>query len=88
MFYIGANKVQTQSIRHIIIRYVTKLSVILGVLLVILMIATSLISTSSVLRENLQVTARIVAQNISSNIHLLADRMDNMVQKPEWADAG
>ena len=37
MFYIGANKVQTQSIRHIIIRYVTKLSVILGVLLVILM---------------------------------------------------
>ncbi len=82
------NKDQKQSIRHIIIRYVTRLSIILGVLLVILMIVTSLISTSSVLRENLQVTVRIAAQNISSNIHLLADRMDNMAQKPEWADAG
>ncbi|MDE5697198.1 MAG: methyl-accepting chemotaxis protein [Lachnospiraceae bacterium] len=79
---------QKRSIRQIIIRYVTSLSVSLGVILVILMIVTSLISTSSVLRENLQVTARISAQNISSNIHLLADRMDNMAQKSEWSDAG
>ncbi len=79
---------QKRSIKEIIIRYVISLSVSLGVILVILMIVTSLISTSSVLRENLQVTARISAQNISSNIHLLADRMDNMAQKPEWSDAG
>lgn len=79
---------QKRSIKQIIIRYVTLLSVSLGVILVILMIVTSFISTSSVLRENLQVTARISAQNISSNIHLLTDRMDNMAQKSEWSDAG
>jgi len=82
------NSTQKRSIKQIIIRYVTSLSIFLGVILVILMIVTSLISTSSVLRENLQVTARISAQNISSNIHLLADRIDNMAQKPEWSVAG
>lgn len=82
------NGTQKRSIKQIIIHYVISLSVSLGVILVILMIVTSLISTSSVLRENLQVTARISAQNISSNIHLLADRMDNLAQKPEWSDAG
>mgnify|MGYP001082671183 CR=1 FL=1 len=82
------NKMQKHSIRQIIIRYVTKLSVLLGVILVILMIVTSLMSTSSVLRDNLRITARISAQNISSNIHLLTDRMDHLAQKPEWSDAG
>ena len=82
------NKVQKHSIGQIIIRYVTRMSILLGVILVILMIASSLVSTSSVLRDSLRVTARISAQNISSNIHLLTDRMDNMAQKPEWSDAG
>lgn len=61
---------------------------LLAVILVILMIVTSLMSTSSVLRDNLRITARISAQNISSNIHLLTDRMDHLAQKPEWSDAG
>ncbi|MDE7324102.1 MAG: methyl-accepting chemotaxis protein [Lachnospiraceae bacterium] len=82
------NRLQKRSIRQIIIRYVTQLSISLGVILVILMIAASLRSTSSVLRDNLRITARISAQNISSNVHLLVDRMDNMAQKPEWSDAG
>ncbi len=82
------NSTQKRSIKQIIIRYVTSLSVSLGVILVILMIITSLTSTASVLRDNLQVMARISAQNISSNIHLLADRMDNMAQKAEWSDEG
>ena len=82
------NRTQKRSIKQIIIRYVTSLSVSLGVILVILMIITSLTSTASVLRDNLQVMARISAQNISSNIHLLADRMDNLAQRAEWSDAG
>lgn len=83
-----ANKrLEKQSIRQIIIRYVTQLSISLGVILVILMIVTSLRSTSSVLHDNLQITARISAQNISSNLHLLTDRMDNMAQRSEWSDA-
>lgn len=81
------NKLNKRSIKQIIIRYVTVLSVALGAALVILMIITSMISTSSVLRDNLQIIARISAQNISSNIHLLADRMDNLAQKSEWSDA-
>lgn len=80
-----ASKIK-ESIKQIIIRYVTQLSISLGVILVILMIITSLRSTSSVLHDNLQITARISAQNISSNIHLLLDRMDSMAQKPEWSD--
>ena len=79
-------KLPKRSIKQIIIRYVTQLSISLGVILVILMIITSLRSTSSVLHDNLQITARISAQNISSNIHLLVGRMDSMAQKPEWSD--
>ena len=79
-------KLPKRSIKQIIIRYVTQLSISLGVILVILMIITSLRSTSSVLHDNLQITARISAQNISSNIHLLLDRMHSMAQKPEWSD--
>lgn len=84
----GSGEPSKRSIKQIIIRYVTQLSISLGVILVILMIAASLRSTSSVLRDNLRITARISAQNISSNIHLLVDRMDNMAQKPEWSGAG
>ena len=80
------NKEQKRSIKQIIIRYVTAMSVTLGIVLVVLMIVTSLFSTTSVLNDNLQVIARASAQNISSNIHLLADRMDNLAQKPEWSD--
>ncbi len=82
-----SNKLQKRSIKQIIIRYVTQMSVSLGVVLVILMIVASVRSTSSVLHDNLRSTARISAQNISSNIHLLVDRMDSMAQKPEWSDS-
>lgn len=80
-------KLKKRSIKQIIIHYVTQLSISLGVILVILMIVASSRSTSSVLHDNLQITARISAQNISSNLHLLADRMDNMAQRSEWSDA-
>lgn len=83
---IKKSKLQKRSIKQIIIRYVTQLSISLGVILVMLMIIASLRSTSAVLHDNLRITARISAQNISSNIHLLVDRMDSMAQKPEWSD--
>lgn len=70
-----------RSIKQIIVYYVTSISVMLGVVLIVMMIITSLTSTSSVLRDSLQVTARISAQNISSNLHLLADRVDSLAQE-------
>ena len=75
-----------RSIKQIIIRYVTTISVTLGVALIILMVVASMVSTSSVLYDNLQIIARTSAQNVGSNLHLLADRMDNMAQKSEWSD--
>lgn len=81
------NGKQKRSIKQIIISYVTKVSVTLGVALILQMIIASLISTSSVLCDSLLIIAKTSAQNVGSNLHLLADRMDNMVQKEEWSDA-
>ena len=78
---------QKSSIKQIIIRYVTRISVTLGVALILQMIVASMISTSSVLYDSLQIIARTSAQNIGSNLHLLVDRMDNLAQKPEWTES-
>ena len=50
------------------------------------MVIMGLLSTSSVLRDSLQVTARTAAQNFSSNLHMLADRIDNIAQENVLAD--
>lgn len=76
----------SRSIKQIIVYYVTLISVLLGVILIVMMIIASLTSTSSVLRDSLQVTARISAQNISSNLHLLADRVDSLAQEGALTD--
>lgn len=78
---------KTRNIKQIIVYYVTMLSVLLGVVLILLMVVTSLTSTSSVLKDSLQVTARISAQNLSSNLHLLADRMDSLAQEKTLSDS-
>lgn len=75
-----------KSIKQIIVFYVTSISVTLGIVLILLMIITGLFSTSSVLRDSLQVTARTAAQNFSSNLHMLADRIDNIAQENVLAD--
>ncbi len=77
---------KTRNIKQIIVYYVTMLSVLLGVVLILLMVVTSLTSTSSVLKDSLQVTARVSAQNLSSNLHLLADRMDSLAQEKALSD--
>lgn len=77
---------EKKSIKQIIVFYVTSISVILGIVLILLMVITSLLSTSSVLRDSLQVTARTAAQNLSSNLHMLADRIDSIAQENILAD--
>lgn len=76
-----------RSIHQIIVLYVTSISVFLGVVLTVLMIITALASTSSVLHDSLPVMARVSAQNISSNLHLLADRMDSLAQEDKLVDS-
>lgn len=77
---------KTRNIKQIIVFYVTSISVFLGVVLTVLMIVTALASTSSVLLDSLQITARVSSQNISSNLHLLTDRMDSLAQEKGLAD--
>jgi len=75
------NKSKKQNIKQIIVFYVTSISVFLGVLLTVLMIIAALASTSSVLHDSLQMAACTSSQNISSNLHLLTDRMDSLIQE-------
>lgn len=75
-----------KSIKEIIVFYVTSISIFLGVVLTVLMIITGLLSTSSVLHDSLQITARTSSQNVSSNLHLLADRMDSLAQENRLMD--
>lgn len=81
------NTEKKRNIKQIIVLYVTSISVTLGIVLTILMVITGLTSTSSVLLDSLQMTARISSQNVSSNLHLLTDRMDSLAQEKDLADA-
>ena len=76
-----------RNIKQIIVFYVTSISVSLGVILIILMVITAFMSTSSVLCDDLPIIARTSAQNISSNLHLLTDRMDSLAQEKELTNA-
>ena len=82
----NSDRERKKYLKQIIVFYVTSISVTLGIVLILLMIITGLFSTSSVLRDSLQVTARTAAQNFSSNLHMLADRIDNIAQENVLAD--
>lgn len=75
-----------KSIKEIIVFYATSMAITLGVVLIIVMIAASLLSTISVLKDSLQMTAKTASQNISSNLHLLTDRMDSLAQETVLSD--
>ena len=58
-----------------IIFYVMSVAILLAVLITVNMSAGSILSTNTVLLENMQITARIASQSISANLHLLTERM-------------
>lgn len=66
------------NLKQKVIFYVMSVSILLAILITIIMSAGSIRSTNSLQLENLQVTARIASQNISSNLHLLTERMYNL----------
>lgn len=53
-------------------------AILLAVLITIIMSIGNIRSTNSVLLDNIQITARIASQGISSNLHLLTERMYNL----------
>ena len=61
-------------LKHKIIFYVMSAAILVTVLVTSIMFMGSVRSTDATLLGNMQITARIAAQNISSNLHLLTER--------------
>lgn len=72
-------------IKQKIIFCVMSVAVLLSVLITIIMSAGNISSTNTALLDNVQTTARIASQGISSNLHLLTERMYNLSQEPVFA---
>lgn len=66
------------NIKKKIIFYVMAVSIFLAICLTTIMSISSVRSTNKVLLDNMQITARIASQSISSNLHLLTERMYNL----------
>jgi len=62
-------------------------AILLAVLITIIMSIGNIRSTNSVLLDNIQTTARIASQGISSNLHLLTERMYNLSTETVFQDA-
>ncbi len=75
-----------KTIKHQIIFCVMSVSVLLGVLLTAAMVISNLITTRMLLLDNMQTLAKVSSQNISSNLHLLTDRMANLMLEEVLAD--
>lgn len=74
------------NLKQKIIFYVMSVSILVAVLITTIMSISSIRSTNTVLLDNLQVTARIASQNISSNLHLLTERMYNLSSEQIFLD--
>ncbi len=77
---------KTHNLKQKIIFYVMAAAVLTALLITTIMSVGSIRSTNSILLENMQVTARIASQNISSNLHLLTERMYNLSAEEILAD--
>lgn len=75
-----------KTMKQKIVSYVMRVSILLGVVLTIIMIVNSFVSTSSILSDNLQMMAKTSSQNVSSNLHLLTDRMANLALEKTLLD--
>lgn len=66
-----------RNLKQKIIFYVMSVSIMIAALIVIIMSISHVQSTNALQLENMQVASRLAAQNISSNLHLLTERMHN-----------
>ncbi|MDE6203460.1 MAG: hypothetical protein K2G19_08290, partial [Lachnospiraceae bacterium] len=76
-----------QNLKHKITFYVMSASIIITILITKIMYSGSVRSTDATVLDNMQITARISAQNISSNLHLLTERMYNFSTESVFLDA-
>lgn len=74
------------NLKQKIIFYVMSVAILVALLITTIMSVSSVRSTNKVLLDNLQITARIASQNLSSNLHLLTERMYNLSSDPVLLD--
>lgn len=74
------------NLKHKIIFYVMSAVIMVTVLVTSIMFNGSVRSTDATQLDNMQITARIAAQNVSSNLHLLTERMYNFSQENTFHD--
>ncbi len=75
-----------KGIKQKIIFCVMSVSVLLGTLLIVAMIVSNLVTTRTLLLDNMRMVAKISSQNISSNLHLLTDRMADLALEEVLTD--
>lgn len=75
-----------RNIKQKIIFYVMSVAALLAVVISVIMSAGNIRSTNATLLDNMQTTARIASQSISSNLHLLTERMYNLSQETVFTD--
>lgn len=70
-----------------IIFYVMAVAINLAVVISLIMSIGNVRSTNATLLDNMQTTARIASQSISSNLHLLTERIYNLSRETVFTDA-
>lgn len=79
-------KKKRKNLKHKIIFYVMSVAVLITMFITTIMSVGSIRSTNNVLLDNMQITARTAAQNITSNLHLLTERMYNFSTETVFLD--
>lgn len=74
------------NIKQKIIFYVMAVAIFQFLVVSVIMCAGNIRSTNNSLLDNMQTTARIASQSISSNLHLLCERMYNLSRETALAD--
>lgn len=73
---------QPKTMKEKIVSYVMNVSITIEAALIIVMVISSFISTKAILLDNMQMMAKTASQNVSSNLHLLTDRMADLSLEP------
>ena len=73
-------------LKHKIIFYVMTAAILVTILVTTIMFKGSVRSTDAIQLDNMQIAARIAAQNVSSNLHLLTERMYNFSTEDIFLD--
>ncbi|MGN0367041.1 MAG: methyl-accepting chemotaxis protein [Suilimivivens sp.] len=77
---------KSRNIKQKFIFYVMAAVILSAVLIIAIMSIGSVKSTNAVMLDNMQITARIASQSISSNLHLLAERIYNLSTEKTFTD--